>query len=58
MSVNIVVCDDEKDIVNAIILFGAFLAGFVFKLNIILIIVVAGLLGFLNNMWKVKRGGV
>lgn len=47
-----------KDIVNAIILVGAFLAGFVFKLNIILIIVIAGLLGFLNNMWKVKRGGV
>lgn len=46
-----------KDIVNAIILLGAFLAGFVFDLNIILIIVGAGLLGFLNNMWKVKRGG-
>lgn len=46
-----------KDIVNAIILIGAFLAGFVFELNIIVIIVGAGLLGFLNNMWRVKKGG-
>lgn len=47
-----------KDRVNAFILVGAFLAGFVFKLNIILIIVAAGLLGFLNNMWKVKKGEI
>lgn len=45
-----------KDIINVIILIGAFLAGFVFEWNVVLIIVVAGLLGFLNNNRKVKKG--
>ena len=46
-----------KDIINLLILIGAFVAGFVFNLNVVLIIVVAGVLGFLNNRYKVKKGG-
>ena len=47
---------DTKDIINVLILLGAFVAGFVFDLNVILIILVAGILGYLNNMVKLKRG--
>lgn len=47
---------DTKDIINVLILLGAFVAGFVFDLNVILIILVAGILGYLNNMIKLKRG--
>ena len=47
---------DTKDIINVLILLGAFVAGFVFDLNVILIILVAGVLGYLNNMIKLKRG--
>lgn len=48
---------DTKDVINLLILIGAFVAGFIFNLNVVLIIVVAGVLGFFNNRYKVKKGG-
>ena len=44
-----------KDMINVLILLGAFVAGFIFEVNVILIILVAGVLGYLNNMVKLKR---
>ncbi len=46
---------ETKDIINVLILLGAFIAGFIFEVNVILIILVAGVLGYLNNMVKLKR---
>lgn len=46
-----------KDFVNILILIGAFVLGFVFDVSVILIIVVAGILGYLNHIWKIKKGG-
>lgn len=46
-----------KDFVNILILIGAFVLGFVFDVSVILIIVVAGILGYLNHTWKIKKGG-
>lgn len=46
---------ETKDIINVLILLGAFIAGFIFEANVILIILVAGVLGYLNNMVKLKR---
>lgn len=42
----------KKDLVNVLILIGAFIAAFVFDINVIMIIFVAGLLGFINNRMK------
>lgn len=42
----------KKDIVNILILVGAFIAAFVFDVNVIAIIFVAGILGFINNRMK------
>ncbi|MDE1549655.1 chromate transporter [Jeotgalibaca caeni] len=47
-----------KDIVNLLILIGAFVAGFIFEVNVILVILVAGIIGYINNMQKLKKGGV
>lgn len=47
-----------KDIVNLLILIGAFVAGFLFEVNVILVILVAGIIGYINNMQKLKKGGV
>ncbi|MBG9988317.1 chromate transporter [Aerococcaceae bacterium DSM 111176] len=38
-----------KDIVNILILIAAFIAGFIFDVNVIAIIFIAGTLGFINN---------
>lgn len=46
-----------RDLINMFILMGAFVAGFAFDINIILIILIAGIMGFLNYMWKIKKGG-
>lgn len=46
-----------RDLINMFILIGAFVAGFAFDINIILIILIAGIMGFLNYMWKIKKGG-
>lgn len=46
-----------KDVVNMLILIGAFIAGFIFEMNVIVIILVAGLLGYLNFIMKMKKGG-
>ena len=46
-----------KDFVNILILIGAFVLGFVFDVSVILIIVFAGILGYLNHIWKIKKGG-
>lgn len=45
-----------KDIVNLLILIGAFIAGFVFNVNVILIILVAGTVGFFHHMRLLKEG--
>lgn len=42
----------RKDIINILILIGAFIAAFIFDINVIAIIFVAGLLGFMNNRMK------
>ena len=42
----------RKDNVNILILVGAFIAAFVFDVNVIAIIFVAGILGFINNRMK------
>lgn len=42
----------RNDIINILILIGAFIAAFVFDTNVIAIIFVAGLLGFINNRMK------
>ncbi|MGP6139334.1 MULTISPECIES: chromate transporter [unclassified Jeotgalibaca] len=42
----------RKDVINILILIGAFIAAFVFDTNVIAIIFVAGLLGFINNRMK------
>ncbi|WP_062532040.1 chromate transporter [Jeotgalibaca dankookensis] len=44
----------RKDPVVVIILIGAFVAGFIFDVNVIVIILVAGMLGFINNR---RKGG-
>lgn len=46
-----------RDIINILILAGAFIAGFVFEVNVVAIILIAGLLGFLNNRAKTKKEG-
>lgn len=42
----------RKDSVNILILIGAFIAAFIFDVNVIGIIFVAGILGFINNRMK------
>lgn len=42
----------RKNLINVVILIGAFVAAFLFDVNVIAIIFVAGLLGFLNNRTK------
>lgn len=45
-----------KDAVNLLILIGAFIAGFIFDVHVILIILVAGTIGFLHHMRLLKKG--
>lgn len=47
----------KGDKVNLLILIGSFVAGFVFDINIILIILVAGVLGYLHQARLIKQGG-
>ena len=44
-----------KDWVTTLILIGSFMAAVFFDINVILIIFVAGTLGFINNILRLRR---
>ena len=46
----------QRDIVNTLLLLAAFIASYFFEVHVVLIIFLAGLIGFINLSYKAKMG--